>query len=96
MADREPDIKWSGSGGLYVAVVEGRMAAVVYWAEDDQCWRWVPADRPWEHFQVTHGEPSKDAVGVVFTAKAVLEAYLSGVDPIEASDKKSYLQEQSD
>jgi hypothetical protein len=72
------------------------MVAVVYWAENDKAWRWVVADRPYEHFLVTHAEPRKDGFGVIFTAEAVLRAYLAGADPLEASDRKSYLQEQSD
>jgi hypothetical protein len=97
MADSgEPDIRWSRNGSVHIAVVERRMVAVVYWSKDDKTWRWVAADRPSEHFLVTHAEPREDALGVTFTAEAVLRAYLAGADPLEASEMKSYLQEQSD
>jgi hypothetical protein len=95
---REPKISWSGGGdgAVHLAVVDRRLVAVVYWHEEDEAWRWVAADRPYEHFLVAHAPPRRDAFGVIFTASAVVGAYLAGMDPLEASEKKSLLQAQAD
>lgn len=94
---RELDISWSGGDdGIHIAVVDRRIAAVVYWAQSDRTWRWVAADRPFEHFLVNHAPSRKRGVPITFTAEAVVRAYLAGADPLEASDKKSWIQEQAE
>jgi hypothetical protein len=86
--DEPPKIDWSGhSDGLHIAVLDRRILAVVYWDDEDSTWRWVAADRPYEHFLVEHGE-KRDDPAIIFTATEILQAYLAGADPIKASERK--------
>ena len=94
-----PRIDWSGDadGAVNLAVVDRHVVAVVYWHSRSREWRWVATDRPFEHYTVTHAARRRDVAGVIiFTAEAVIRAYLAGVDPLEASDRKSRVQEAVD
>jgi len=72
--------------GLFLGIVEEQVAAVFYWLPPARRWYWIPGGRWTDSYPLTHGPRQARAPEMFFLARAILCAYLNGLEPERASE----------